>query len=663
MPANIKFSLLAPAVEAVEAKPRPVPRASDIVFNARPKAALGVGRAVRRQMREKRKDVSESQADQMQQLDGNGKRHRSVLDMLVRNSVSEEKSEGDIQQPQQPRNTIGDKDAYIKEVTQDCTRRLKDHGPWILPPRPTAVVAEINAERERNGECLLDALDLLSLCTRPSIFVWDPAAMFPELKILCPTCGSLASRSNWCQPRTLHQLHGNSSYITIRYRCFTCVAKPKKASPKGRRMTYFLADAPAVLASFPKYVSSLWHFVNTGRNLYDAPTIDLIRSMATKTSWCAIAGAMNEMKRAAWKREVEIPYVHLCQAMHVAPHAEPSTFPSELRVTDTCIKNLFMMDFASRAKALEEEFAKAVGDDVLRLDWPHSAAARCGGKHLLNIMDGRGYILSSRLTPTSKPLAARDSLEDLLRRGAHPKVAFVDDECCGAWRSVLQAVWPGIHVRLDCMHAIRRLAQTTTSTQHPWHGKFCAQLSMAILEPDETLLRRLNLAWARDHTYQRLPESIERKCVARRIREPLEIVTRVEQVLNDLQMAPESSGPLLTDATHSAWRNLKAHVLRGCLQDPPGMNMHLDTKIVTVGGECFHCLTSLRGTSPVEGLHAHQKQWLGAFAHHGSDVGEALLKDGACSWNRAKRARALAVTRPPGMASARDSESDQDLAA
>jgi len=428
-------------------------------------------------------------------------------------------------------------------------------------------------------------------------------------------------------------------------------------------MKYFLVDAPAVRASFPQSVSSLWHFVNTGRKLCDASAMDLIRSLATKTSWSAIADALNEITRAAWSREVEKPYGHLCQSMQIDPLTEQSAFPSDLQVTDKCIKNFFMEDYARRAQDVDEEFAKEVGDEVLRLDWTHGAAARCGGKHLLNIMDGRGYILSSRLTPTSKPFAARDSIEDLLRRGAHPKVAYVDDECCGAWRSVLQAVWPGIHVRLDCMHAIRRLAQTTTSTQHPWHGKFCSQLSMAILEPDETLLRRLNLAWARDHTHQRLPESIERKCVARCIREPLETVTRVEQVLKDMQMAPESPGPLLTDATHSAWRNLKAHVLRGCLQDPPGMNMHLATRIVTVGGECFHCLTSLRGTSPVEGLHAHQKQWLGAFAHHGSDVGEALLKDGACSWNRAKRARALAVTRPPGMASARDSESDQDLAA
>ena len=62
---------------------------------------------------------------------------------------------------------------------------------------------------------------------------------------------------------------------------------------------------------------------------------------------------------------------------------------------------------------------------------------------------------------------------------------------------------------------------------------------------------------------------------------------------------------------------------------------------VTIGGECFHPVQSLRGTSPVEGLHAHQKQWVGTLAQHAPDVGEALLKDGALRWNRAKHANRL----------------------
>ena len=47
----------------------------------------------------------------------------------------------------------------------------------------------------------------------------------------------------------------------------------------------------------------------------------------------------------------------------------------------------------------------------------------------------------------------------------------------------------------------------------------------------------------------------------------------------------------------------------------------------------------LLSAQDVEGLRAHQKQWLGTFEQHAIDVGEALLKDGAERWNRAKRER------------------------
>ena len=56
-----------------------------------------------------------------------------------------------------------------------------------------------------------------------------------------------------------------------------------------------------------------------------------------------------------------------------------------------------------------------------------------------------------------------------------------------------------------------------------------------------------------------------------------------------------------------------------------------------IGGERFEVLRVLRGTSPLEGLHPHQKQWLGTFGRHAAEAGKALLSDGAVRWNRRKR--------------------------
>ena len=62
-----------------------------------------------------------------------------------------------------------------------------------------------------------------------------------------------------------------------------------------------------------------------------------------------------------------------------------------------------MTDFRLREDAIDRDFAVEVGDDIMRVDWTHSAAIRCGGTHLLNIMDGRNNILFSKLTCNSKP--------------------------------------------------------------------------------------------------------------------------------------------------------------------------------------------------------------------------------------------------------------------
>ena len=58
--------------------------------------------------------------------------------------------------------------------------------------------------------------------------------------------------------------------------------------------------------------------MKVGRLLCDAAVAVMIRAMATKTSWAAIASAINDMTSAAWVREVRMPYVRLCETMKIA---------------------------------------------------------------------------------------------------------------------------------------------------------------------------------------------------------------------------------------------------------------------------------------------------------------------------------------------------------
>ena len=98
------------------------------------------------------------------------------------------------------------------------------------------------------------------------------------------------------------------------------------------------------------------------------------------------------------------------------------------------------------------------------------------------------------------------------------------------------------------------------------------------------------------------------------------------------------AGPLVTEATREAWSALKMHVAAGCLCDPPGVKLSMPKgPAESIGGEDFLAVRSRRGSSALEGFHAHQKQWLGTFATHSLEASTLLLTDGAANWNRKRR--------------------------
>ena len=64
---------------------------------------------------------------------------------------------------------------------------------------------------------------------------------------------------------------------------------------------------------------------------------------------------------------------------------------------------------------------------------------------------------------------------------------------------------------------------------------------------------------------------------------------------------------------------------------------------MSIGGEDFQTVASMRGSSSLEGFHSHQKEWLGHRAIHSVETGETLLRDGAVRWNRRRSSEASHV--------------------
>ena len=260
-------------------------------------------------------------------------------------------------------------------------------------------------------------------------------------------------------------------------------------------------------------------------------------NLATRTSWNAIADASNEIKNAKWEREVAKPYVsnvkhiqrvfnqrriivfaistishpphlrflhssmiltcvsprpreiiafdhvELCAQLGVSRRDAPA-MPQHNTVQAQWVRDMYIVDANERGASVTRELEAGTGTDILTMDWTVDAARRCGGSFLFYVMSSDGVVLMSELTRTTAPSEVHAPLATLKQRGVNPLVVYVDDACCDAWPRLLGMIWPNVHVRLDGMHAIRRLTQTTTSARHPWHGRFCALLSSAIYQSD-----------------------------------------------------------------------------------------------------------------------------------------------------------------------------------
>ena len=549
-----------------------------------------------------------------------------------------------------PQDPVGDVALYVKQLLQDIVKGRLDlcGNPWVVPKSVFQEARHTNKRRSDKGERALDATETLNLILRPSIFVWAPEKLIPGLRVHCAACGGIASVHGWGDVRTVHSMVGHSLYVCTRHKCGKCSAKSKRKPSRNQARVInksnkavmekkFLADAQEVIEMLPPDLQSLWRFRSTGRIICDMSLTDFIRASATTHSWSTIVNIINEMKETAWAREITLRYLKLCDVLHIVPDAVPIELPSEYRLSADWVRNYFVADFQSRREDVHQEIVATIGDHVLLFDWTVDVASRCGGAAMFNVMSGAGKILASVLTETTKPYEVRPLLWSLRLRGIRPDVIYVDDECCGAWRDLVFQVWPNTVVRLDIMHAITRLARTTSSTQHPWHGEFCKKLSNAIYVYDAEESRRLRQARQRAGLTPDLPTRMLRECVPRVTRTASEIAAGLTDTMKYYKDRVHCRmGALLTPASHAALENLLKHVRNGCLCDPAGIqiNMCMHGEQVSMGGETFHKIRTFRGVSPLDGFHHHQKQWLGVGCTHAREAGLALVADGTVRWNR-----------------------------
>ena len=167
-----------------------------------------------------------------------------------------------------------------------------------------------NIQQKELGREGISAVTALYCALRPNLFVWDPVKLGHNIEVLCPACGRPGSNSGWNLPRILHGISDITLYMTCTYTCNECDCSKGRA--QGRKRTKFSADAPSVRRRLPSDISAMYKIFDTGRTLCEITLVDLIRSMATKTSWSALAESLIEVKYTTRIRSVTLTNQSIC---------------------------------------------------------------------------------------------------------------------------------------------------------------------------------------------------------------------------------------------------------------------------------------------------------------------------------------------------------------
>ena len=362
-------------------------------------------------------------------------------------------------------------------------------------------------------------------------------------------------------------------FIATRYSCLRCTASTRGSTKRRCRFT-FCASEEAAIQMLPNYLQLAWTVRHCrAGNLADEIVIEFIRASAIRSTWTKVAAVLSEL-RATKIAKLNAKYMSLCAELGLEAAAHKNHTSANVVLDRKWVADIYDADIAARRFDITRELLAEQPADILSVDWTHDAGVRCNGKWMFNVTDADGKILNSVVTATAAPTEVEPVMRELHLRAAKPRIIYVDCECCGAWRQIIDKLWPKAHIVLDSFHAIRRLTQTTSSPKHPWHARFCRLLSQAIFVEDSVASSRFRKAVKRSKLCQATIARLKAECVTRRIKDKTDIETCIEHVLAEFEnIAHEKFGPLLTPKTFAAWSALKTHIRHGCLCDPPDVDL------------------------------------------------------------------------------------------
>ncbi|XP_066300424.1 uncharacterized protein [Branchiostoma lanceolatum] len=424
----------------------------------------------------------------------------------------------------------------------------------------------------------------------------------------------------------------------------------------------------------------------------DIRVIRLLRQRGLGNSSTQLRKKLMEQHTELWMSKT-MGYLTDCEAFKNVT-ASPPEFadpPSFVPIPKfRWLLNVYVRDIKERLEAVKASITSTFGS-VLKMDSTKKMVRKLAGHAsgtaawVTNVGNERGEVLMSVLT-ASEGAGIISMAEGLMKRyreaGVTPPVAiYVDRDCCGATQNSstscsqlstenrssdshrsagaskvhkLFSQWTGLHVRLDIWHFMRRIAVGCTTEAHPLYGIFMGRLSQCIFEWSQEDLQQLKEAKRNVMVSNGIPQPsdsdimkyISRKELSthcrRRTRDPDEttkLITELLQTFAGPQGSDTIGVPLLNKCRiWNIWSTQKRHV--ACLQDPPEVQLYMQTGSLVKGGVTLPVFRCARGSTSLESFHLHQNRFIPGT--RASDVHfQAYLLEGLDRWNEDRAAAAV----------------------
>lgn len=406
--------------------------------------------------------------------------------------------------------------------------------------------------------------------------LWDPLAQFPHLfdtrSLLCPLClgdsEKAALETTSLLKRTNHWFNGRLKRFNPRivFHTNTCVllVSCMYRCCKGHEIS---SCHSSVLSNFPVSYTFQLPFCLFHKSGFTKDALLLVQKLVDEGL------AFNQIERLFESQYRDCFSSMECKFWCDYPlenHQGDQDIMKELRFFPSFSNNNFphpsndlLIDlYVAGCKMQEVKFAQAMSRQPARwisCDHTFKSVANIGYKRssdgkwirLYNsvfcILNENGNVIQWQFTKSENFNEVSKMFADLRERFQVQNSrleGIMIDNCC-KWKESLRRVFPGIPVKLDLFHAVQRFVKTI-SKRNPYHRAISKDYGLIFRDPKDLGEKRT------------MPTP-----------EPSVILHNLDQFLSKWKGFAHDDKQLITQKGQKALKNIKSHILKGCLSNIP----------------------------------------------------------------------------------------------